>query len=117
MSTVEVVDRGGREVVVFLAGEVGTDPDDAFGPAIDRVVQLEQLNALDHVVVDMHLVTGMSDAAIEFLRELSTRGRASGYEVSFAAVSGPAHRAIEANGWTFAEHSPDVPAGRRDYRS
>ncbi|SDU41828.1 STAS domain-containing protein [Jiangella alkaliphila] len=117
MSTVEVVDRGGREIVVFLSGEVGTDPDDAFGPAIDEVDRLEQLNALDHVVVDMHRVTGMTDAAIGFLRELSVRGRSSGFEVSFAALSGPAHRAIEANGWSFVEHSPDLPAGRRGYRS
>ncbi|WP_157987688.1 STAS domain-containing protein [Jiangella endophytica] len=117
MSTVEVVDRGAREIVVFLSGVVGTDPDDAFGPAIDRVDRLEQLNALNHVVVNMHQVTGMSDAAFEFLRELSSRGRSKGFEVSFAAVSGPAHRAIEAHGWSFVEHSPDVPAGRRDYRS
>ena len=117
MSTVEVVDRGAREIVVFLSGEVGTDPDDAFGPAIDEVDRLEQLNALDHVVVDMHRVTGMTDVAIGFLRELSFRGQSSGFEVSFAALSGPAHRAIEANGWSFVEHSPDLPAGRRDYRS
>ena len=35
-------------------------------------------------------------------------GRSSGFEVSFAALSGPAHRAIEANGWSFVEHSPDT---------
>lgn len=107
MSTVEVVDRGAREIVVFLSGDVGSEPDDAFGAAVDEVDRLEQLNALDHVVVDMHRVTGMSDAAIGFLRELSSRGRRSGFEVSFAALSGPAHRAIEANGWSFVEHSPD----------
>lgn len=107
MSTVEVVDRGAREIVVFLSGDVGSDPGDAFGAAVDEVARLEQLNALDHVVVDMHRVTGMTDAAIAFLRDLSARGRTSGFEVSFAALSGPAHRAIEANGWSFVEHSPD----------
>ncbi|PZF85338.1 STAS domain-containing protein [Jiangella anatolica] len=115
MSTVEVVDRGAREIVVFLSGDVGTEPDDAFGPAIDEVVRLERLNALDHVVVDMHRVTGMSAGAIEFLRDLSARGRSSGFEVSFAALSGPAHRALEANGWSFVEHSPRMHTGRRDY--
>jgi anti-anti-sigma regulatory factor len=108
MSTVQVVDRGAREIVVFLSGDVGADPDDEFGAAVEEVDRLEQLNALDHVVVDMHRVTGMSDSAIGFLRELSSRGRRSGFEVSFAALSGPAHRAIEANGWSFVEHSPDT---------
>ncbi|MBB5786659.1 STAS domain-containing protein [Jiangella mangrovi] len=108
MSTVQVVDRGAREIVVFLSGDVGSDPADEFGAAVEEVDRLEQLNALDHVVVDMHRVTGMTDAAIGFLRELSSRGRRSGFEVSFAALSGPAHRAVEANGWSFVEHSPDT---------
>jgi hypothetical protein len=37
---------------------------------------------------------------------LNERGRRGGFEVSFSALSGPAHRAIEAAGWQFMEPSP-----------
>ncbi|WP_026877669.1 STAS domain-containing protein [Jiangella gansuensis] len=106
MSAVQVVDRGAREIVVFLSGDVSGEPADTLHAAVDEVSRLEQLNALDHVVVDMHRVTELGDAGVAFLRELSRRGRTAGYEVSFAAMSGPAHRAVEAAGWRFAEHSP-----------
>ena len=109
MSGVEVADRGAREIVVFLSGDVGDDLAGTLLAAVDEVARLEKLNALDHVVVDMHQVSAMGDAGIVFLRELSGRGRRSGFDVSFAAMSGPAHRAVESAGWTFVEHSPPRP--------
>lgn len=108
MSGVEVVDRGAREIVVFLSGDLNHESSERLHAAVDEVVRLEQLNALEHVVIDMHQVTEMGDPAIEFLRELSLRGRRSGFDVSFAAMSGPAHRAVEAAGWSFVEPSPPV---------
>ncbi|WP_162606437.1 STAS domain-containing protein [Jiangella asiatica] len=108
MSAVQVVDRGAREIVVFLAGDVSGEPADSMRAAVEEVSRLEGLNALDHVVVDMHQVTELGDVGVAFLRELSDRGRRAGFEVSFAAMSGPAHRAVEAGGWRFAEHSPTL---------
>lgn len=109
MGSVEVVDRGAREIVVFLSGDVvdGTSTD-GLHAAVDEVARLEELIALDHVVVDMHKVTELGDAGIAFLRELTSRGQRSGFEISFAAMSGAAHRAVEAAGWPFAEHSPTI---------
>lgn len=106
MSDVMVVDRGAREIVVFLSGAVGPELDQRFHAAVDEVTRLEELNALNHVVVDMHQVTSMSEAGVAFLRELSERGRRAGFGVSFSALSGPAHRAVEQAGWSFLEHSP-----------
>lgn len=106
MGQVTVADRGGREIVVFLSGAVDDELSDQLHNAVDEVAKLEGLNALDHVVVDMHRVESLGNAGVAFLRELIQRGHRSGFEVSFAAMSGPAHRAAEAAGWTFMEHSP-----------
>jgi hypothetical protein len=104
---IEVVDRGAREIVVFLSGAV-EEPTDRLLAAITEVSRLEQLNGLDHVVVDMHRVTAIGETGLNFLRELINQGRRTGFDVSFAAMTGPAHRAVEAAGWPFAEHSPTV---------
>ena len=108
MGDVEVVDRGAREIVVFLSGDVGDESTERLHEAVDEAARLVELNTLNHVVVDMHQVTGLGEAAIAFLRELTNRGKYLGFEVSFAALTGPAHRAVEAAGWSFAEHSPPV---------
>jgi anti-anti-sigma regulatory factor len=113
MGEVKVADRGAREIVVFLAGAID---DDLAGPlhnAVDEVAELEELNALDHVVVDMHRVTSFGDAGVTFLRELIRRGHRAGFQVSFAALSGAAHRAVEAAGWPFVEHSPPTMPAQR----
>lgn len=106
MNGVDVVDRGAREIVVFLSGDVGDGLTSQLHDAIDEVTQLEDLNGLDHVVVDMHRVEALEQPGIVFLQELTRRGRESGFQVSFAALSGPAHRAVEDAGWPFMEHSP-----------
>lgn len=104
--SVTVADRGAREIVVFLEGIVDGNLSGALDDAIDQVAQLEELNALDHAVVDMHKVAALHSTGIAFLRELTQRGRRAGFDVSFAQLSGPAHRAVENAGWPFMEHSP-----------
>ena len=106
MGGIEVVDRGAREIVVFLTGDIDDETAEYMHAAVERVARLEELNALSHAVVDMHAVTHLGSAGIAFLRELSERGKNAGFEVSFSALSGPAHRAVEAAGWNFVWHSP-----------
>ena len=106
MNDIEVVDRGAREIVVFLSGDIDTALIPRLEAAVDQVARLETLNTLNHVVVDMHRVTSLAEPGVAFLRDLTVRGERAGFEVSFAAMSGPAHRAVEAAGWNFMEHSP-----------
>lgn len=112
MNQVEVVDRGAREIVVFLSGDVDEAAADTLHEAVDEVARLERLNGLDHAIVDMHAVTSLGPAGVAFLRELQSRGQRAGFAVSFAAMSGPAHRAAEAAGWPFVEHSPPADPSR-----
>lgn len=112
-NTVEVVDRGAREIVVFLSGQIDAELSDPLHAAVEHVVELVELNGLDHVVVDMHRVEGIGEAGVSFLRELIARGGPGGFAVSFAALSAAAHREIEAAGWSFQEHSPQLPQQRR----
>ncbi len=108
MSDVDVVDRGAREIVVYLSGDIDDALSGRLNRAVDQVVQLEQLNALNHVIVDMHRVTSLHEPGLAFLRTLTERGRQAGFEVSFSTLSGPAHRAVEAAGWSFLEGSPPL---------
>ncbi|NED98859.1 STAS domain-containing protein [Phytoactinopolyspora halotolerans] len=108
MSAVDVVDRGGREIVVFLSGDIDESISARLHEAVDRVATLERIGGLQHAIVDMHRVTALGDAGVEFLRELTERGREAGFTVSFASMTGPAHRAVEAAGWTFFEPSPPL---------
>ena len=106
MGEVEVVDRGQREIVVFLGG----DMDETMRPALDRAVEdvdgLEHLNLLDRAIVDLHAVTSLGRAGVDFLHALAERGRRHGFDLQMAALSGAAHRGLEESGWSFAEHSP-----------
>ncbi|HEX6194835.1 MAG TPA: STAS domain-containing protein [Jiangellaceae bacterium] len=106
MGQVDVVDRGGREIVVFLSGDITESDQNALDDAIDEVEALERLNGLNFAVVDMHNVTSIGPPGIAFLHRLQDRGDRTGFDVSFSAVSAPAHRALEAAGWEFIEHSP-----------
>lgn len=109
MGAVQVADRGSREIVVFLTGDVDDSLADELHAAVDEVSGLERLNSLSHAVVDMHGVTSLGPAGIAFLRELQGRGERAGFEVSFSHLSSAAHRALEAAGWSFVEPSPHVP--------
>ncbi|MFW6091347.1 MAG: STAS domain-containing protein [Actinomycetota bacterium] len=106
MGSVQVADRGSREIVVFLRGDIDESMSEALREAVEQVTRLEALEELSHAVVDMHGVTALGQAGLEFLRELEGRGLRSGFEVSFSNMSGPAHRAAEEAGWPFIEHSP-----------
>jgi len=106
MGEVRVVDRGAREIVVFLSGDIDEQMTDALHAAVAEVAELESISGLSHAVVDMHGVTTLAEPGLAFLHELTQRGRRSGFEVSYSAMSGPAHRAVEAAGWSFVESSP-----------
>src|SRR5690606_42031477 len=84
MGDVRVADRGSREIVVFLSGDVDETMSESLHEAVDRVARLEALEGLSHAVVDMHAVTSMGAAGIEFLRELEGRGTRAGVQVSFS---------------------------------
>lgn len=112
MGNVRVADRGSREIVVFLGGDIDEAMSEELHDAVDRVARLEALEGLSHAIVDMHAVTSMTQPGLEFLRELEGRGKRSGFEVSFSNMSGPAHRACEDAGWAFIEHSPPQQESR-----
>lgn len=106
MGDVQVVDRGQREIVVFLSGDVDEAMAPALAAAVEEVDGLEHINLLNRAVVDLHGVTALGPEGVRFLRALDERGRRHGFDVSLAALSGPAHRTLESAGWRFAEHSP-----------
>ncbi|MGH8823143.1 MAG: STAS domain-containing protein [Jiangellaceae bacterium] len=106
MGEVRVADRGSREIVVFLSGDIDDEMADALHAAVAEVAELESIGGLSHAVVDMHGVTALGAPGLTFLHELAERGRRSGFEISYSALSGAAHRAVEAAGWSFAESSP-----------
>lgn len=105
MGEIQVVDRGAREIVVFLSGGFGAGDDDTGPPpgrwaeTVDEVERLETLDGLDHVIVNMHGVTGLDDHAVRFLRDLVDRGDARGFRVSFADVPGAARQALHDAHW------------------
>lgn len=109
MNAVDVVDRGGQEIVVFLSGYIDESLAGQLDDAVDQVAELERIGGLQHAVVDMHQVTGLENAGLNFLRELCARGQRAGFHVSFSSMTGPAHRAVEAAGWEFFEPSPPLP--------
>src|SRR5690606_9341375 len=48
MGGIEVVDRGAREIVVFLTGDIDDETAEYMHAAVERVARLEELNALSH---------------------------------------------------------------------
>jgi len=106
MGEVRVGDHGDGEVIVFLSGDIDDSMTGDLRTAIDQVSRLEQIEGPRHAIVDMHGVTSLGPAGIEFLRSLEARGERGGFAVSFSTLSAPAHRAVEAAGWRTAEGSP-----------
>lgn len=100
---VEVVDRGSREIVVFLRGDVGEADEPGLAAAIDEVDLLEKLTGLSRVVVDCHDVTSLGQSGIDFLHRLSERGERHGFSLSLSALSEGAHHGLEDGEW------PGVP--------
>ena len=109
MGEVHVADRGSREIVVVLTGDIDESLADELHAAVEEVARLERLSSLSHAVVDMHGVTSLGHDGIAFLRELQGRGQRAGFEVSFSHLSSAAHRMLEEAGWSFVETSPHLP--------
>jgi hypothetical protein len=102
MGQVQVVDRGSREIVAFLRGDIDEGMRAELSRALDEVALLERLDDLHRVVVDTREVTAFSRAGLEFLRKLEERGRAEDYEVALSMTSKPVLRALEDAHWPFA---------------
>lgn len=107
MGEVRVVDRGSREIVVFLSGDVDETMRPALDAAIAEVDGLETLTQLSRALVDMQGVTALGRAGLDFLHALQDQGGRHGFTVAATAMSGPAHRALEAVDHPFRMPSPD----------
>jgi anti-anti-sigma regulatory factor len=95
MGTVEVVDRGSLEIVVFMSGEIDDDTRAAMDSALEQVSRLEP----QRVVVDTHDATSFGPTGVAFLDALRDRGRAEGFEVDLAAIGPEVRPVLEASGW------------------
>ncbi|AYY11482.1 STAS domain-containing protein [Actinobacteria bacterium YIM 96077] len=109
MNAVDVVDRGGQEITIYLSGRIDETLSEELDEAIDEVAGLERIHGLGQAIVDMHLVTELDNAGLAFLEKLTERGHTAGFDVSFSTMTGAAHRAVEAAGWRFMEASPPLP--------
>ena len=95
MGSVEVVDRGSQEIVVFLSGDI----DDSMGRQLDLAI--EEVASLEppRVVIDLHDCTSLWPIGVQFLDALRRRGRLDGWEVDLTAISPAARTALEEAGW------------------
>ena len=95
MGSVEVVDRGSQEIVVFLSGDI----DDSMGRQLDLAI--EEVAGLEppRVVVDLHDCTSLAPIGVQFLDALRRRGRLDGWEVDLSAISPAARTVLEQAGW------------------
>jgi anti-anti-sigma regulatory factor len=95
MGSVEVVDRGSEEIVVFLSGDIEDVMRQELDGAVDEVSPLEP----SRVLVDTHECTSFGTAGVQFLDALRRRGQVEGWDVDLAAI-GPAVRPVlEQSGW------------------
>jgi anti-anti-sigma regulatory factor len=123
MGEVRVLDRGGREITVFLVGEVGSMLAAEFDAALVEVETLTSVDQVDRVVVDLQGVTAMDQQAVTFLQALQQRGGDRGFDVDLTTISGPAHRALEQANWPVGIGSmpgasePRTPSGKASQKS
>ena len=75
MGEVQVADRGSREIVVFLTGDIDESLADELHAAVDEVASLERLSSLSHAVVDMHGVTSLGPAGVAWADPSGRRRR------------------------------------------
>lgn len=87
MGHVEVVDRGSREIVVFLSGAIDRTMERPLADAIERVTLLERINDLHRVVVDTREVTSFEEAGLRFIERLERLGRAQDFDVALSMTS------------------------------
>jgi anti-anti-sigma factor len=95
MGSVEVVDRGSQEIVVFLSGDIDDSTGRQLDQAIEEVAELEP----PRVVVDLHDCTSLGSVGVQFLDALRRRGRLDGWQVDLAAISPAARNVLEEAGW------------------
>lgn len=95
MGTVQVVDRGSQEIVVFLTGDI----DDSTQSALDAALEEVTAHEPPRVVVDTHAATSLDPVGIGFLNALRARGQAEGYFVDLAAIGAAVRPALERAGW------------------
>jgi anti-anti-sigma regulatory factor len=95
MGSVEVVDRGSQEIVVFLSGDI----DDSMGRQLDLAI--EEVASLEppRVVIDLHDCTSLGPIGVQFLDALRRRGRVDGWQVDLTAISPAARNVLEETGW------------------
>lgn len=123
MGEVRVVDRGGREIVVFLSGDVGTSMATELDAAIDEVDALERIGLLERAIVDLQAVTAMDPRGVRFLQALQQRGALHGFDLDLTGISGPAHQALEQAEWpvgigsTPGASEPRTPSGGANQKS
>jgi anti-anti-sigma regulatory factor len=123
MGDVRVVDRGGREIVVFLSGDVGAGMETRLNAAIEEVDSLEHLSLLNRAIIDLRDVTHMEPIGVAFMKALQERGRLHGFDVDLTTVSGAAHRALEEAHWPAGvgegpgASEPRRPEGEPDQRT
>jgi|SRR5215475_6886354 len=95
MGSIEVVDRGSQEIVVFLSGDIDDSMGRQLDSAIDEVAELEP----PRVVVDLHDCTNLGPMGVQFLDALRRRGSLEGWQVDLTAISPPARTVLEEAGW------------------
>lgn len=95
MGTVQVVDRGSLEIVVFLAGDI----DDSIRTELEAAIEEVSVHEPPRVVVDTHAATSIGPAGIGFLNALRARGQVDGYFVDLAAISPAVRPALVQAGW------------------
>jgi anti-anti-sigma regulatory factor len=95
MGSVEVVDRGSQEIVVFLSGDIDDSMGRQLDLAIEEVAELEP----PRVVVDLHDCTSLGPVGVQFLDALRRRGRLDGWQVDLTAISPVARNGLEEAGW------------------
>lgn len=95
MGSVEVVDRGSQEIVVFLSGDIDDSTGRQLDLAIEEVAELEP----PRVVVDLHDCTSLGPIGVQFLDALRRRGSLDGWGVDLAAISPAARAVLEQAGW------------------
>lgn len=102
MGQVSVVDRGSREIVVFLRGDVDQAMEARLDEALSEVTLLERLDDLHRVIVDTREVTSFDEVGVRFLRKLEREGKEQDYELAFAMTSPPVTAALEQANWPYA---------------
>lgn len=94
MGQVSVVDRGSKEIVVFLSGDIDRAMEDQLSDALRRVTLLERVNDLSRAVIDTREVTAFDDTGVRFVRRLEQIGHERAFDVALCMTSKPVSEAL-----------------------